>query len=333
MRLNVNDHEIININYFNYLFHTTYTAFLSASSLWLYVWRTLTMIGIVIAFWTNDDPTHNLQTAWDTKTDGAWENQCTIDSSTTAFNDTVFNGTNFDLTSIQGSNGSITDKSYVSSKMCITTGASNPAYPDAPTVYLMTILFLAQILIIPMIEIPNLMHIKWYYNKIKCHEEIQKSTDKQEIKNTIMDTLGDAASMHGANLSIAGFVVMWTFIANWGFVFLQVIVPIAYVGGILLLMMYWYCKCKVVKECPTPYNKCCCECCKDPIFTPCYKCCKTLCPSCKCCEDAENGMPSCYDLCTCCIPLDKNKDKAQEQLLEILQPRFKGFATGNNLLD
>ena len=200
------------------------------------------MIGIFIAYKTNDDPTERLQTAWQIQTDGVYENECSFNGSSYAF--TIGESVTF-----ANASASITQRSYVASKMCITSGASTQAYPDESTVILMMVLFIGQIFIIPMVQIPNLIHTSsfisrcltknkkenskgldcWYNQKIQCHANIQSDTHLtvKDIKEQIRETLSQAGSLHGSNLTVAGFVVMWTFLANVGFVYLQVMVPIA----------------------------------------------------------------------------------------------------------
>ena len=94
--------------------------------------------------------------------------------------------------------------------------------------------------------------------------------------------------------------------------------------------MYWFCKCQVVRDCPPPYNLCCCKCCEDPIFKPCYGCCKAVCP---CCNEQDTGdqLPTCYELCSCCVPPNKwsmitkrgNGDRKKVgELLKVLAPNL-----------
>ena len=126
---------------------------------------------------------------------------------------------------------------------------------------------------------------------IKKYEDVEIDKIEDKDKNHILSI---TKSHHSGNLTVVGFVIFWTFIANIGYLFAEILVSVSYVAGFFLLMIHWFCECRVVRPCPKPYNRCCDCCC------------------CGCCDNPFFGMVSGRELCKCLIPPNDPKIKTKQ---------------------
>merc|ERR1712032_653963 len=86
--------------------------------------------------------------------------------------------------------------------------APNAEYALFTPVAIMAVLFCLQLTLLPIIQVPNIKYSLWFYNYVK-------SGYKDMAPMTYMANTGH----HGANLTVTGFVTLWTFIANVAYVF------------------------------------------------------------------------------------------------------------------
>mmetsp|Transcript_105807 Transcript_105807/g.129092 ORF Transcript_105807/g.129092 Transcript_105807/m.129092 type:complete len:581 (-) Transcript_105807:307-2049(-) len=185
--------------------HILIMNFLSISCIFLYVLRTGTMIGIVSAYHTNRNYFYRVRLgkteaelheitmeqrgysgeAKKFGVDGCWKNKTLGIPRWTALENPAF--------LCMGENA------------CATESNGLDAAPAFAVAEIMLVVYLMEILVIPWINIGNILFTNAVYRKIK------------EGKGELIRK-AEADYSHGANLYACAFAVLWTFMANIGFV-------------------------------------------------------------------------------------------------------------------
>ena len=237
--------------------------FLSASSLWLYLVRTVTAIAIGIAYLASESSSTLMQVNED------------VDL-TTAHSD--------DVVSYRASSSTITES------MCILSGDLGGfnyklGYWSESHMWSYLLLFLAEALFIPLVQLPNLRFASLFEDAILKKQELQSKKCMKEIDDELQRLRNVARISHGANLTMVGWIVFWSFLANVFHVTSAASGALPLIGGVVLFLLFRFCRCRCVAWCPPPFNSCC-GITKTSAFSE-LRCC---------------GQKTCAELCVCCIP-------------------------------
>ena len=194
--------------------------FLTLSSIWLWVVRTVTVITIAVAYVMAD------------KQD-VMEQYCMAQ----------------DLHSNE--NEAQTSLSTISEAMCIYSGDGfdfHFGWMSAPTLFMFVAVdVLEGLVLIPLIQLPNLRWASFFERMVTYKSELQRMTDKTLIKDELIKIRRLAKVMHGGNLTAVGWVVFWTFTGNVFYIF-GIGGALPYAGGLALFMLSMFCRCRCVKR-------------------------------------------------------------------------------------
>merc|ERR1719334_2812398 len=113
--------------------------------------------------------------------------------------------------------------------------------------------------------------------RMKDDEDLREMSHEVLLVKLIKSYERKVMVHHGANLVIAGWVVIWTFLGNLFMVF-DMGGAIPYAGGMLALILWHFCKCTCKRDCVSPFScrgffkKYCClkkRCCKQKSLADC----------------------------------------------------------------
>lgn len=184
--------------------------FLSISSLWLYTVRTITVIGIAIAYLASDK-SEVIQTNWTIQTNDDVTSQCSNGSESyryTNLSQPLDAHTSF---------ATIT----ISESMCIYSGDMSGfeydlGYVSESGLFGFVAVNILEGLMIPLIQMPNLRFASYFAKWIGLKKKLQGlgMKDKRVVKAELMAIMKTARTIHGGNLTAVGWIVFWTFIGN-----------------------------------------------------------------------------------------------------------------------